>query len=286
MARAEGAVIVISSHVARGSVGNRAMVFALERLGFTVWAVPTVVFPHHPGHGPAERIVPDASSFATLLQSLIQDGRAAEVAGIVSGYLASAEQAEAVADMVRAVKQARPDALYLCDPVIGDDGRLYVGEVLAAAVRDQLMKVADAATPNAFECAWLAGKTDAGASDLAAMALSLPPKIVLVTSAPALMRGQLGNILVEEDATTLIEHPAVPKGAKGSGDLLAAVLLARRLGGHAWTNAAEMAIASVLEIVAATASAGADELLLAELQQAIVQPRAAISVRRLARRPG
>ena len=33
------AVIVISSHVARGSVGNRAAVFALETLGFPVWAV-------------------------------------------------------------------------------------------------------------------------------------------------------------------------------------------------------------------------------------------------------
>ncbi len=59
----DGAVIVISSQVARGSVGNRAMVFALERLGFPVWAVPTVLLPHHPGHGPAERIVPDDSAF-------------------------------------------------------------------------------------------------------------------------------------------------------------------------------------------------------------------------------
>ena len=47
-------VISISSHVARGCVGNRAMVFALERLGFETWAVPTVLLPHHPGHGPAE----------------------------------------------------------------------------------------------------------------------------------------------------------------------------------------------------------------------------------------
>ena len=44
------AVIVVSSHVARGSVGNRAAVFALETLGHPVWAVPTVVLPWHPGH--------------------------------------------------------------------------------------------------------------------------------------------------------------------------------------------------------------------------------------------
>jgi hypothetical protein len=45
------AVIVVSSHVARGSVGNRAAVFALETLGFPIWAVPTVILPWHPGHG-------------------------------------------------------------------------------------------------------------------------------------------------------------------------------------------------------------------------------------------
>ena len=51
------AVIVVSSHVARGSVGNRAAVFALETLGHPVWAVPTVLLPWHPGHGRATRIV-------------------------------------------------------------------------------------------------------------------------------------------------------------------------------------------------------------------------------------
>src|SRR5688572_17844546 len=97
MAAGQGVVIAVSSDVARGCVGNRAMVFALERLGFTVWAVPTILLPHHPGHGPAERIVPDADRFAALLDALVQDGRGAEVAGIVSGYFASAGQVEAVA---------------------------------------------------------------------------------------------------------------------------------------------------------------------------------------------
>ncbi|TGR73387.1 pyridoxal kinase, partial [Mesorhizobium sp. M1C.F.Ca.ET.189.01.1.1] len=55
-ADAPRAVIVISSHVARGSVGNRAAVFALETRGFPVWAVPTIILPWHPGHGRATRI--------------------------------------------------------------------------------------------------------------------------------------------------------------------------------------------------------------------------------------
>ena len=75
------AVIVISSHVARGSVGNRAAVFALETLGHPVWAVPTVLLPWHPGHGPATRIVPDADQFSAFMKDLERAPWLGEVAG-------------------------------------------------------------------------------------------------------------------------------------------------------------------------------------------------------------
>lgn len=273
-------VISISSHVARGSVGNRAMVFALERLGFETWSVPTVVMPHHPGHGPVEKIVPDAQRFAALLEAMVADGRATDVAGIVSGYLASAEEAEAVAALVGKVKAARPDALYLCDPVVGDAGRLYVAEDLANAVRGKLLPLADIATPNAFECAWLA-RADTTEPDLVELARALPPPEILVTSAPAMMRGHIGNLLVTARDAILFEHPLLPTSAKGTGDLLAALLLARRLKGQSPAKAAETALSSVFEIVAGTAKAGADELLLAALQDSIVMPHASVVARRL-----
>lgn len=255
------------------------MVFALERQGFTVWAVPTVILPHHPGHGPAQRIIPADGAFADLLSALIHVGRVGHVAGIVSGYLASPAQAEAVATLVREVKTARPDALFVCDPVIGDGGNLYVASAVAAAIRDRLLPLADAATPNAFECAWLAGAKEA--ADLAEQARALPPPVVLVTSAPAFVRGHMGNLLVRDGETLLIEHPASATPAKGTGDLVAALLLARRLQGREWAEAAQMAIASVFEIAAATAKAGRDELMLAEMQDALVRPQAPATVRRI-----
>lgn len=281
MPRTSGVVVCISSHVARGAVGNRGTVFALERLGFEVWAVPTIVLPHHPGHGPAEAIVADEGRFAALLRILIEDGRAANVAGIVSGYLASAEQAHAIAALVRAVKGARPDALYLCDPVIGDAHRLYVGEPVAAAIRDTLLPLADMATPNAFECAWLAGASGAVEPDLAALGARLAPRSVLVTSAPGLMRGQIGNLFVGEAETILFEHPHLATPLKGSGDLLAALMIARRLQGHDWPRAIELALASVFEVTAGTVKAGANELMLAALQDSLVHPHAPIAIRRM-----
>jgi pyridoxine kinase len=274
-------VISVSSHVARGSVGNRGAVFALERLGFTVWAVPTVLLPHHPGHGPAERIVPNDRAFGRLLDALVEHQNLFPVAGILSGYLASARQADAVADLVARVKSVHPAALYLCDPIVGDNGRLYVSGDVAESVRDRLIPLADAATPNAFECAWLAGSEGASITDLQALARNLSPRAVLVTSAPALMRGQTGNLLVTDEETVLLEHPLVETPIKGTGDLLAALLLARRLQNKSWLGAAEVALSSVFEILSGSARAGADELMLSALQSSLAEPRTPIGVRRV-----
>ena len=167
------------------------------------------------------------------------------------------------------------------DSVGAEAGALYVAEDVAAAVRDCLLPLADMATPNAFECTWLAGHAGPDAPDLAALARSLPPPAMLVTSAPALMRGQVGNMLVGEADTHLFEHAHVTTPIKGAGDLAAALLLARRLEGMAWAAAAERALASVADVLAESARAGADELMLPALQEALAAPRTRVAMRRL-----
>ncbi len=279
-------VISIASHVARGSVGNRAMAFALERLGFETWSVPTIVLAHHPGHGPVERIVPDAGQFASLLEALIDGGRATEVTGIISGYLASPEQAHAVATLVEAVKAARPEALYLCDPVIGDrssggGGGLYVAEPLAAAIRDELLPLADLATPNAFECAWLANAGDA------------EPDLVALARAPS-AAGDPRHLGAGDDART---HRQPPRHRARRAPLRASTACNVRQGhrrsprgtpSRAAAQGTEPpegggdgALSSMFEIVAGTAKAGADELMLAALQDSLVTPHASVVARRL-----
>jgi pyridoxine kinase len=171
------AVIVVSSHVARGAVGNRAAVFALETLGFPVWAVPTVILPWHPGHSRATRIVPPADQFAALLADLERAPWLDEVDAVLSGYLGDAAQAEAVASLVTAVKARKPDALFVCDPVMGDSGGLYVPEATAIALRDVLIPLADIATPNRYELEWMTGVAlpDLDSTIAAALDLVRPP---------------------------------------------------------------------------------------------------------------
>lgn len=281
-ATSSSVVLSVSSQVVRGSVGNRAMVFALERLGFSVHALPSVLLTRHPGHGPAHRTVIGDDDFAALLEALGQADIAQSIAGIASGYLASPGQAEALSETVKRIKSVRPEAVYLCDPVIGDEGRLYVAEPIASAIRDRLMPLADIATPNAFECAWLARRGASGdLARLAACARFLPPSIVLVTSAPSMMRGQIGNLLVAGETTLLYEHRAIDTRVKGTGDLLAALILGRRLLGNDWPRAVELAVASVVEVLAGTTRSGANELLLGRLQGALIDPQAQVAIRTL-----
>ena len=154
---AAGAVIVISSHVVRGSVGNRAAVFALETLGHQVWALPTIVLPWHPGHGRSTRLTFAEADFEAAIDDLIRAPWIGEVKAVLSGYFGNAAQVRSVAKLVASLRERNPELLYVCDPVMGDLGGLYVPEATAEAIRDHLIPLASLATPNRYELAWLSG---------------------------------------------------------------------------------------------------------------------------------
>lgn len=276
------AVIVVSSHVARGSVGNRAAVFALETLGHPVWAVPTVILPWHPGHSIATRIVPDADQFAALMKDLEAAPWLGEVAAVLSGYLGDVRQVESLASLVRAVRRENPRALYVCDPVMGDLGGLYVKQGLAEAIRDVLMPTADIATPNRYELAWMVSQELPDMRAVIEAALQAGPPSMLVTSAPAMMRNFTGNLLVSGGEAWLAEHRVIENPPNGLGDLTGAVFLARLLGGVPLDKALQSTTAAVFEILARTAKRGGDELQLETDAQSLSHPMAMVQIRKIA----
>lgn len=280
------AVIVVSSHVVRGSVGNRVSVFALETMGYPVWAVPTIILPWHPGHGRANRIVPAAGDFAALMHDVENAPWLGEVGAVLSGYLGDATQADAIASLVKAVKRRNPDAIYLCDPIMGDRDGLYVPQAVAAAQRDRLMPIADIATPNRYELAWMGGaeldSLDSIAS-IAAFAAKAGPRTMLVTSAPGDAPRSIANLLLTPEETYMAEHPAIENPLSGTGDVLAALFLAWLLGGAAPSEALRKAAAAVYEVVTSAAGRGADELMLETDVASFTQPGDVVTLCRLAR---
>ncbi|MEI2299086.1 pyridoxal kinase PdxY [Ensifer sp. MJa1] len=276
-----GAVIVISSHVVRGKVGNRAVVFALETLGRPVWALPTVILPWHPGHGRSTRIAIADADFQSVIDDLAAAPWAGEVRAVLSGYLGSPGQADGVARLVTALRARNPDLIYACDPVIGDAGGLYVPEATANAIRDRLLPLANLATPNRFELAWLAGATLDTNTAILDAALGLGPARVLVTSAVPMMSGGTGNLFLSGNHALLAEHRLVENPPNGTGDLLAAVFLARLLEGLSEERALQMATASVFEIIARSVKRGADELTIEQDASSLSTPMAMVQMRRL-----
>lgn len=277
----KGAVLVISSHVIRGTVGNRGTVFALETLGHPVWAVPTVILPWHPGHGRATRVAIGTADFDALIDDLIRAPWRGEIKAVLTGYVGDATQAASIARLVRALKAENPDILYLCDPVCGDEGGLYVPLATAEAIRDELLPLASIATPNRFELAWLVGAPLETNAAIMEAALSLGPSRMLVTSAVPLMAGSTGNLYLSGRTALLAEHRQVPNPPNGTGDLVAAVFLSRLLDGLPEERALQLATASVFEVVARSAKRGADELTLEQDAASLSTPMAMVQMRRL-----
>jgi len=213
-----------------------------------------------------------------------------EVSAILSGYFGSARQPAAVARLVQAAKRQNPDLIYVCDPVMGDLGGLYIPVETASAVRDELIPLADLATPNRYELQWLVGCELLSNQAIIKAALSLGPKRMLVTSAVPMMAGGTGNLLLSGRSALLAEHRLIDNPPNGLGDLLAAVFLARLLDGMEEEKALQLSTASVFEILARTAKRGGDELALESDASSLQTPMAMVQMRRLMhpaqRKPG
>lgn len=274
-------ILSISSHVMRGGVGNRAAVFALEARGHAVWSVPTVVLPWHPGHGRSTRIAIDGAAFTSALADLKGSKWRSEVRAAMTGYFAEAGQVRAAADLIAAFKQCDPDFLYLCDPVIGDAGGLYVAEAVAIAIRDELLPLADLATPNRFELGWLTSAPVDDNAAIAAAAKRTGIARVVSTSAHAMMKGAIANLLIEGDRQVLAEHQAFDKAPNGVGDLFSALFLSHVVEGRPAEEALRLSTSSVFEIAARSIRAGADELLLQAEAASLQTPMANVAIRHL-----
>ena len=276
-----GAVIVISSHVVRGSVGNRAAVFALETLGHQVWALPTIVLPWHPGHSRSTRLAFAEADFEAAIDDLIRAPWIGEVKAVLSGYFGNAAQARSVAKLVSSLREKNPELLYVCDPVMGDLGGLYVPEATAEAIRDHLIPLASLATPNRYELAWLSGAALDDNNAVMEAALSLGPSRMLVTSAVPMMAGGTGNLYLSGRHALLAEHRVVENPPNGLGDLLAALFLSRLLSGMEDEKALQLATASVFEVLARAVKRGSNELMLASDASSLSTPMAMVQMRHL-----
>ncbi len=269
------AVLTIQSSVAYGHVGNAAAVFCLRRAGIEAWPVDTVALSHHPGYGSPGGGVRPPAEIAGIIAGLDRIGVLGRCRAVISGYLGAAATADVVADTVARVRLHNPDAIYLCDPVMGDrDPGLYVAAPVEAAITRCLVPIADVITPNQFELERLSGAEPESVGEAVIAARSLlggRPRLCVVTSLLTRDLGceRIATLAVTADAAWLATTPRLALRAKGAGDAFAALFLAALLDGEPVARALPAAVSSLYRVIEATVAADADELRLVAAQAAL-----------------
>lgn len=282
-------VLSIQSWVASGHVGNAAAVFPLQRLGHEVLCVNTVQFSNHAGYPRFRGSVFPAADVAEVILGLREHGALANVEAVLSGYLGDPATARVIGDAVGRVRSQRTESVYCCDPVIGDERGQYVDEDIPAIIAHELLPEADIITPNHYELERLSGGT-LTAADVPGAVLQLRerlrpggPRIVAATSVPA-AAGNQDTILACGEGVFLLRTPrlALPRYLSGTGDVLAALLLAGWLDRGDAPAALAHAASALHGVLEDTLTLGEPELALIAAQEQLVTPRRLFEPERLA----
>jgi pyridoxine kinase len=280
-------ILSIQSHVAFGYVGNSAAVFPLQRLGHEVWPVLTVNFSNHTGYGEWRGPLIAPTDVASVIEGISERGALSGIDAVLSGYQGDPAVGAVILDAVAKVKAANPDAVYCCDPVMGDVGRgFFVRPGIPEFMRDEVVPAADIITPNHFELDFLSGRTTTTLDEVVEavdVVRATGPRDVLVTSVVhgALGAEELDLVAVSDEGAWAVTTPLLPITPNGGGDTTAAVYLAHLRTTGSPATALGLTANTLFAILERTLETGRRELELVASQDAIADPPARFEVRRL-----
>ena len=218
-------ILAVSSFLAHGKVGLMANVAALRALGHEVLQFPTILLSNHPGyaHAAGERV--SCALLMKMLDAMESNGWLGDdISAVLTGYLPTASHVAFAQETLERVRRHSPAALYVCDPIIGDDPNgIYIDRLAAEAIRDHLVPVADVLTPNRFEISWLAGRAVDDPASTASAAAHLACQAVAATSIP---RGasEILNVLVADGVTRTLASSRRAHVPHGTGDVFCGLL--------------------------------------------------------------
>jgi pyridoxine kinase len=280
-------VLSIQSAVAYGHVGNSAAVFPLQRIGVEVLPVYTVTFSNHTGYGAwrGPLIAPD--DVREVITGIEERGVFDRIDVVLSGYQGSEGIADVIVETVARVKAANPNAVYACDPVMGNaKSGCFVAPAIPELLREKVVPVADIITPNQFELGYLTGMDPHTIEETLASAdaaRAMGPATVLVTSVerPDREEGTIEMMAVTPVGAWIVTTPLLPMKANGSGDVTAALFTAHYTRTGDAADALARTASSVFDLLEATHRSGERELQLVEAQEAYANPRLQFAVRQV-----
>ena len=312
-------ILSIQSSVVYGYVGNKASVFPLQLLGFDVDPLHTCQLSNHTGYAHWTGRRTTADELTELLDGLQHNGMAQQYSCLLTGYCSNTPLLTRLLHTVRQWRLQReqpqpqqPQLLYFCDPVMGDNNKLYVPAEFVS-LYSELIAHADVIAPNQTEAELLTGHRISTLDDAEAVCAALHEKgakMVIITSItlPAdcgdgdeQQPSQL-HIIASQSASLLslpsvspspplpslsaplssrligsgVYHLRVPYLSgywSGTGDLVSALLLGWLLRtGGDLQRAVSSAITSVQAVMRRTRRSGSSELQLVQSRDDLLRP--------------
>ncbi|XP_054731941.1 pyridoxal kinase [Anastrepha obliqua] len=144
-------VLSIQSHVVHGYVGNKSATFPLQVLGFEVDAINSVQFSNHTGYKTIKGQVLQEKELGDLFEGLEANNLLQCYSHLLTGYIGNESFLRRISYIVKKLRQINPNLVYVCDPVMGDNGKMYVPEELLPIYREEIIPLADIITPNQYE---------------------------------------------------------------------------------------------------------------------------------------
>jgi pyridoxine kinase len=260
----EPRVLSIQSHTVHGYVGQKACTFPLELLGIEVDPVNSVQLSNHKAYEKgAKGQVLQGEELFELIEGLDMNDLLGSYTHLLTGYIGSVSFLKAVLSTAKKIRERNPDLIYFCDPVLGDHGKFYVPQDLVALYRDEVVSVATVLTPNQFEVEQLTGIQINNESDawracdmlhdrgvetvvITSCSLGIENQVSLLCSACSKPKGNHGEKAIKlQKSHYAVDIPLIPGRYSGTGDLMAALLLA-------WSTRCPEDLAKALELSCST----------------------------------
>ena len=244
--------LLINDMAGYGKVALSAMIPVLSHMETEVFNLPTALVSNTLDYG--KFAILDTTNY--MRQTLTTwDELGFSFDAIAAGFIVSAEQVQLIVDYCR--KQHEKGVWVFTDPIMGDDGHLYNG-VTPQTIENMrhLVAVSDIIVPNQTEAAYLASNncaakdmTRAETEGLLDHLRNLGAKSVIVTSASVEGQKQVCGYDKNTDEYFFLPFEESPIRFPGTGDIFAALVFGKMLGGENLKTATQAAMRTVEKII-------------------------------------
>ncbi|KAL5244682.1 hypothetical protein ACI65C_012092 [Semiaphis heraclei] len=222
-------VLSIQSHVVSGYVGNKCAVFPLQIMGFEVDAINSVQLSNHTGYKTYYGQILNENNLSELITGLVEN-ELHNYSHLLTGYIRCPMFLKKVAEVYKILKKKNPDLIYVCDPVMGDNKKMYVPKEILDVYKNEIIHLTDILTPNEYELELLTGITITTPNDIyKAMNILYAQgcKTVVVSSSNISSNSVMkciGRHFSYEEYVEL-DIPIIDQSFIGTGDFFTALLL-------------------------------------------------------------